>query len=698
MAVALREFFFPIERPLPERKPSPYPEPRRPSGVRPPATEAEAAAAAVKVIFGPLNWVNEQRAIDKRARAWKQVSFGGRFGQDPSGQDYTLDFRGGWRQFLTHPVKGVKKAAKSLVIRKAYDAMQTSALQHYHDLWQMGRLSQQEYIKFIGRANDTLKWIGPRDWMKDPATGDVISTGLRGGSGRLWEWMDFIDNPIGYTMRKVVWKKGVKPAISKVTKPVTEPVRKFAREKIKAPIKKKITDPVKEKVKEVARKVWEKIKKRLKKIQDEIKKQIRQKIQKEAWRAIKKVGKKLGRVVSKAAKKAAKTIAKKAGQAAAKILRKVVSVLAKVVQKVAVQVAAFVARTVTSLAASAASAVSAPAIAVIAVVVILLLLVLALITTIGTHSAFLPPGLGPPLPGERFVQLRKLIYHETTAGAGVNPLKIPLGARLDVNFEIVYRNVGESRLNDVLLIDNYDESVLAILDSGFGVIESDGGDDRLVWGIGDLEPGQAGTVFYSTRLNDTSVDQVIFNNVTLTATTEDGQAVSVSAQGVVIVGDPTGQPPSGWPTGQGCISQGFNVATDPNASHYGVDAIDIAGVTNQAILATHDGVAYVGENARAGKYVRVVSEVSGFSTFYCHLETRAVATGDIIVPGQRIGGMGRTGRTDGGVHVHYEVKKDDTLVTSQYIPSNFFNGCINTQAAGGNCDCCFTNREARCGE
>jgi len=360
-------------------------------------------------------------------------------------------------------------------------------------------------------------------------------------------------------------------------------------------------------------------------------------------------------------------------------------------------VVAFVGSAVSSLATAATSAVSAPAIAVIAVVVILLLIVLALITAMGTHSAFLPPGLGSPLPGEKFVQMRKLIYHETTAGDGVNPLKIPLGARPDVNFEIVYRNVGESRLNDVLLVDNFEEGALTVLDAGFGVIESDGGDDRLVWGIGDLEPGQAGTVFYSTTLNSTASDQVIFNSVTLTATTEDGEAVNVAAQGVVIVGDPEGQPPSGWPTGQGCISQGFNVTTDPDASHYGVDAIDIAGVTGQEIYATHDGVvtAVGNDPDRAGKYVRVTSEVSGYSTFYCHMSFHRVSIGDEVHPGELLGLMGMSGNAD-GVHVHYDIKKDGVFVTSQYIPSNFFNGCINTQAAGGNCDCCFIGRGTPC--
>ena len=55
-----------------------------------------------------------------------------------------------------------------------------------------------------------------------------------------------------------------------------------------------------------------------------------------------------------------------------------------------------------------------------------------------------------------------------------------------------------------------------------------------------------------------------------------------------------------------------------------------------------------------GNFVRVVDERSGWSVAYGHLDTVAVADGQIVEAGAAIGTVGSTGMAS-GPHLHYEV-------------------------------------------
>ena len=172
------------------------------------------------------------------------------------------------------------------------------------------------------------------------------------------------------------------------------------------------------------------------------------------------------------------------------------------------------------------------------------------------------------------------------------------------------------------------------------------------------------------------------------------------ALGIVIVGNPQGQPPSGWPVSEGCVTQGFNTGV-PDTSHQNLDAVDIApreaGIPGQPIYATHDGIALVYDQPLSvlGKHVVVVSPL-GFKSYYGHFLSFTIDQGSHVAPGDELGRMGNTGDST-NVHVHYHLEGAG-YKTSDYIPDSGFDGCVDRVDNGGNCDCCFNGRQARCGE
>jgi murein DD-endopeptidase MepM/ murein hydrolase activator NlpD len=102
-------------------------------------------------------------------------------------------------------------------------------------------------------------------------------------------------------------------------------------------------------------------------------------------------------------------------------------------------------------------------------------------------------------------------------------------------------------------------------------------------------------------------------------------------------------------------SSGYGVRFDPftrrPAFHAGQD---FSGGFNTPILATAPGiVSFTGARSGYGNTVEI-DHGRGFKTRYAHLQGIAVRRGQKVGVGQRIGGMGSTGRST-GVHLHYEV-------------------------------------------
>jgi len=102
--------------------------------------------------------------------------------------------------------------------------------------------------------------------------------------------------------------------------------------------------------------------------------------------------------------------------------------------------------------------------------------------------------------------------------------------------------------------------------------------------------------------------------------------------------------------------------------------VDMAGPLGTPIVAAADGiVTYAGWQSGYGKIV-IIRHAQGFETRYGHLTTIDVAKGESIFKGDKIGGMGSTGRST-GVHLHYEIRiGGETVNPMTYIKaaSNVF--------------------------
>ncbi len=102
-------------------------------------------------------------------------------------------------------------------------------------------------------------------------------------------------------------------------------------------------------------------------------------------------------------------------------------------------------------------------------------------------------------------------------------------------------------------------------------------------------------------------------------------------------------------------ASGFGKRTDPfngrPAFHHG---LDFSSYRMAPITAAAPGkVTFAGWKGGYGKVVEI-DHGHGFKTRYAHLHQHSVKRGDEVAFGQKIGGMGSTGRST-GTHVHYEV-------------------------------------------
>ena len=86
------------------------------------------------------------------------------------------------------------------------------------------------------------------------------------------------------------------------------------------------------------------------------------------------------------------------------------------------------------------------------------------------------------------------------------------------------------------------------------------------------------------------------------------------------------------------------------AFHSGIDL----RARYEDVFAMFDGVVTeTGENARAGKYVRLIH--GNITVCYCHLSRINVRKGDIVFAGDKVAVSGNTGRTT-GPHLHLTTK------------------------------------------
>jgi murein DD-endopeptidase MepM/ murein hydrolase activator NlpD len=101
-----------------------------------------------------------------------------------------------------------------------------------------------------------------------------------------------------------------------------------------------------------------------------------------------------------------------------------------------------------------------------------------------------------------------------------------------------------------------------------------------------------------------------------------------------------------WPV-LGSITQGY---------WYGHRAIDIGASTGSALLAADGGfVSFAGWTDIGYGYLIVIDHANGFATYYAHLSSIYVSSGQAVERGQVIGAVGSTGWST-GPHLHFEVR------------------------------------------
>lgn len=103
-------------------------------------------------------------------------------------------------------------------------------------------------------------------------------------------------------------------------------------------------------------------------------------------------------------------------------------------------------------------------------------------------------------------------------------------------------------------------------------------------------------------------------------------------------------------------TSGFGTRRDPRTGGQRMhNGVDWAGAQGTPILTTGAGtVTFAGRQGGYGNLV-IVRHDFGIETYYAHLHTINVNVGQRVSRGDRIGGMGTTGRST-GVHLHYEIR------------------------------------------
>jgi murein DD-endopeptidase MepM/ murein hydrolase activator NlpD len=133
------------------------------------------------------------------------------------------------------------------------------------------------------------------------------------------------------------------------------------------------------------------------------------------------------------------------------------------------------------------------------------------------------------------------------------------------------------------------------------------------------------------------------------------QRASNSLRDVGALSNAARHMPFAAPTAAAAESSSYGMRVDPfthrPAFHPG---LDFPGAVMSPVRATAPGVvSFTGVRSGYGNTVEV-DHGSGFKTRYAHLRTISVKVGQRVAIGQRLGGMGSTGRST-GPHLHYEV-------------------------------------------
>ena len=116
--------------------------------------------------------------------------------------------------------------------------------------------------------------------------------------------------------------------------------------------------------------------------------------------------------------------------------------------------------------------------------------------------------------------------------------------------------------------------------------------------------------------------------------------------------------PTRWPVRGAEMSSPFGNRSDPFSQRHAFHAgLDFAAEYGSPIHAAAGGrVAFAGFRSDYGWMVEIVHG-NGLATRYAHASRLLVNAGAVVVPGERIGHVGSSGRST-GAHLHYEVLRE----------------------------------------
>ncbi len=116
--------------------------------------------------------------------------------------------------------------------------------------------------------------------------------------------------------------------------------------------------------------------------------------------------------------------------------------------------------------------------------------------------------------------------------------------------------------------------------------------------------------------------------------------------------------PTRWPVQGAEMSSPFGNRSDPFSQRHAFHAgLDFAAEYGSPILAAAGGrVAFAGFRSDYGWMVEI-AHGNGLTTRYAHASRLLVNAGAVVVPGERIGHVGSSGRST-GAHLHYEVLRE----------------------------------------
>ncbi len=139
------------------------------------------------------------------------------------------------------------------------------------------------------------------------------------------------------------------------------------------------------------------------------------------------------------------------------------------------------------------------------------------------------------------------------------------------------------------------------------------------------------------------------------------------------------------------ITSAYGNRTDPitgapNVPHWGLDMVSADYSIRAASPGTVAVSQIVTDRANAtwqwGNYVAILTD-DGHVIYYCHMAERLVTVGQRVAAGDRLGIMGATGQTDGGAHLHFEVRtaKNQHVNAADYLGIANAVGIVQTAQA-----------------